>query len=138
MRFEVDENLHPDARAFLTEQGHDALSVWDQNLRGAEDPSLAGVCRAERRVLLTFDIGFADIRQYDPREWPGFVVLRLGSQARTHVLGVLRRVAPFARGATVGRDRERDPHPGRRGRRPDRAVSGPCLNTRLRTFPNRV
>ena len=34
MRFKVDENLHPEASAFLVEQGHDALSVWDQNLRG--------------------------------------------------------------------------------------------------------
>lgn len=95
MRFKVDENLHPDAAAFLAEQGHDALSVWDQNLRGAKDPRLADVCRAEQRVLLTFDLGFADIRQYNPREWPGFVVLRLGLQARSHVMGVLRRVAPF-------------------------------------------
>jgi hypothetical protein len=46
-------------------------------------------------VLPTFDLGFADIRQYNPREWPGFVVLRLGSQARSHVMRVLRRVAPF-------------------------------------------
>jgi Domain of unknown function (DUF5615) len=39
MRFKVDENLHPGAAAFLAEQGHDALSVWDQNLRGAKDPA---------------------------------------------------------------------------------------------------
>jgi hypothetical protein len=28
------------------------------------------------------------------REWPGFIVLRLGSQARKHVMSVLRRLAP--------------------------------------------
>ena len=44
---------------------------------------------------MTFDLGFGDIRQYRPREWPGFVVLRLGSQARSHVMAVLRRVTPF-------------------------------------------
>jgi predicted nuclease of predicted toxin-antitoxin system len=102
MRFKVDENLPPEASTFLVEQGHDALSIWDQNLQGANDRHLADVCRAEQRVLVTFDLGFADIRQYDPREWPGFVVLRLGSQARRHVMGVLRRVAPFFSTLTLG------------------------------------
>jgi Domain of unknown function (DUF5615) len=45
MRFKVDENLHPDASAFLVELGHDALTVWDQNLQGTNDPRLADVCR---------------------------------------------------------------------------------------------
>ncbi len=63
MRFKLDENLHPDAVLLLRREGHDALSVWDEGLRGAKDPRLAEVCRAERRALLTFDLGFGDIRQ---------------------------------------------------------------------------
>ena len=98
MRFKVDENLPPDATAFLVEQGHDARTVWEQDLRGAKDGRLAEACRTEERVLVTFDLGFGDIRQYLPREWPGFVVLRLGSQARSHVMAVLRRLAPFLSG----------------------------------------
>jgi predicted nuclease of predicted toxin-antitoxin system len=94
MRFKVDENLPPETAAFLTEQGHDAATVWDQQLRGAKDPQLAGVCRKEQRALMTFDLGFSDIRQYVPKEWPGFIVLRLRSQARGHVMAVLRRLEP--------------------------------------------
>jgi predicted nuclease of predicted toxin-antitoxin system len=94
MRFKVDENLPPEASTFLVEQGHDAVTVWDQQLRGAKDPRLAEVCRSEQRVLVTFDVGFSDIRQYQPGQWPGFIVLRLGSQARMHVMSVLRRLAP--------------------------------------------
>jgi len=94
MRFKVDENLPPEASTFLAEQGHDAVTVWDQQLRGATDPRQAEVCRSEQRVLVTFDVGFSDIRQYQPGQWPGFVVLRLGSQARTHVMSVLRRLVP--------------------------------------------
>lgn len=94
MRFKVDENLPPEASTLLAEQGHDAVTVWDQQLRGATDPRLAEVCRSEQRVLVTFDVGFSDIRQYQPGQWPGFVVLRLGSQARTHVMSVLRRLVP--------------------------------------------
>jgi len=94
MRFKVDENLPPEASTFLVGQGHDAVTVWDQQLKGATDPRLAEVCRSEQRVLVTFDIGFSDIRQYQPGQWPGFIVLRLGSQARKHVMSVLRRLAP--------------------------------------------
>lgn len=104
MRFKIDENLHPDVAALLREHGHDAVSVWDQHMRGADDPHLAAVCRAEGRVLLTFDLGFADIRQYPPEQWPGFVVLRLSSQDRAHVTAVLRRVvSAFKPGELAGR-----------------------------------
>lgn len=95
MRFKVDENLHPDVAALLRGAGHDALSVWDQDLRGAVDPLLASVCREELRVLLTFDLGFGDIRQYPPEEQPGVVVLRLTSQSRVHTLGVTGRLLPL-------------------------------------------
>jgi predicted nuclease of predicted toxin-antitoxin system len=53
MRFKVDENLPPEASTFLVEQGHDAVTVWGQQLKGATDPRLAEVCRSEQRVLVT-------------------------------------------------------------------------------------
>jgi len=37
IRFKVDENLHPEAAMFLRDHGHDAVTVWDQNLRGTSD-----------------------------------------------------------------------------------------------------
>ena len=53
MRFKTDENLHPDVAAFLRDQGHDALTVWDQGLRGKPDSRVADSCRLEDRALLT-------------------------------------------------------------------------------------
>jgi uncharacterized protein DUF5615 len=35
MKFKIDENLPIEAAALLREAGHDALTVHDQNLRGA-------------------------------------------------------------------------------------------------------
>jgi predicted nuclease of predicted toxin-antitoxin system len=93
MRFKVDENLHPEAVELLREVGHDAVSVWDQQMRGAKDPTLAEACRAEDRALITLDLGFGDIREYPPEQWPGIIVLRLRGQHRTHVTAVLRRLA---------------------------------------------
>ena len=34
MLFKIDENLHPDVASVLREHGHDAVTVWDQGLRG--------------------------------------------------------------------------------------------------------
>lgn len=44
-------------------------------------------------MLLTLDGGFADIRTYPPPEHAGIIVLRLGNQAKPHVLSVLARIA---------------------------------------------
>lgn len=77
MRFKTDENLHPDVAGFLRAKGHDALTVWDQGLRGRPDADIAEVCRSESRALVTLDVGFADIRAYPPQNYPGLIVLRL-------------------------------------------------------------
>jgi predicted nuclease of predicted toxin-antitoxin system len=95
MRSKVDENVHPDVVTLLREANHDALSVSDRGLGGAKDPHLADVCRVEERALVTFDIGFGDIRRYPPGESPGLVVLRLGSQGRAHTVDVVRRLVPL-------------------------------------------
>lgn len=66
MRFKTDENLHPELAHFLRQKGHDAVTVWDQGLRGRPDANLAAVCQAEARAIVTLDAGFADIRAYPP------------------------------------------------------------------------
>jgi predicted nuclease of predicted toxin-antitoxin system len=95
MFFKTDENLHPDLATLLRQHGHDAMTVWDQNLRGYSDADIATVCKREGRVLVTLDMGFADIRSYPPQDYPGIVVLRLESQNRNRVLAAFARVIPL-------------------------------------------
>lgn len=80
MRFKLDENLPVQCVDLLREAGHDALSVQDQGLAGAPDPQIAETCGLERRVLVTLDLDFADIRTYPPPASAGIVVFRLRSQ----------------------------------------------------------
>jgi len=89
LRFKTDENLHPEVAEILKQHGHDAVSVWDEDLRGASDLEVAEACRHERRVLLTLDIGFGDIRRYEPSSFPGIIVMRLAHQSRRAVAAVL-------------------------------------------------
>jgi len=92
MRFKTDENLHPELAEFLRENGHDAITVWDQGLRGRPDSDLAAACQSEHRALVTLDVGFADIRAYPPGQFAGLVILRVANQSRRSVLAVFPRV----------------------------------------------
>lgn len=56
MRFKVDENLHPEVADVLRQSGHDALTVYEQGLRGHADGEVAGVCQKEDRAILTLDL----------------------------------------------------------------------------------
>ena len=92
MRFKVDENLHPDVAEWLRQHGHDATTVYEENMRGHADQQIAEVCRREVRVLITLDLDFADLRVYPPKEYPGIIVLRVTNQSRPAILKILRRI----------------------------------------------
>jgi predicted nuclease of predicted toxin-antitoxin system len=95
MRFKTDENVHPDLAVYLRQHGHDAVTVWDESLRGTTDAHLAEVCKSEKRALITPDMDFADIRVYPPQHSSGIMVLRLESQSRVHVLATITRLLPM-------------------------------------------
>jgi predicted nuclease of predicted toxin-antitoxin system len=97
VRFKVDENLPSEVIALLADAGHDAKGVLDQFLGGATDAQLAELCRVEGRIVVTLDLDFADIRTYPPAQFPGFVVFRLASQDKQHVLLVASRLAELLR-----------------------------------------
>ncbi len=92
MKIKVDENLPIDVARILADAGHDALTVHDQSMRGSKDLSLISRCKEEDRALITLDIGFADIRNYDHSQYPGIIVFRLQWQDKDHILSVISRL----------------------------------------------
>lgn len=97
MRFKLDENLPIEATRLLRSGGHDAHSVHDEQLSGAGDGSVAQVCQAEQRILITLDLDFADIRAYPPSLYSGLIVLRLARQDRDSVLAIAPRLLELLR-----------------------------------------
>ena len=95
MLFKVDENLHPDVAEELRQHGHDAMTVFEQGLRGHPDEDVAEVCQREARALVTLDLDFADVRDYPPQDYPGIVVFRLTSQNRATMLQFVNRFVPL-------------------------------------------
>lgn len=88
MRFKMDENLHPDLADFFRLRGHDAVTVWDEGLRGASDSVILDKCGDQGRALVSFDLGMADIRVYPPNQYPGLIVLRLENQSRQKLMDI--------------------------------------------------
>ncbi|HET6579888.1 MAG TPA: DUF5615 family PIN-like protein [Gemmatimonadales bacterium] len=95
MLLKLDGNQPQAALAIFRDAGHDAETAVDESLGGHADVDLASHCRRERRALLTFDLDFADLRQYPPEEYAGLLVFRLRSHAVPRVLGVMRRIVPL-------------------------------------------
>lgn len=90
MKVKLDENISAVAKDLLVEFGHDADTVADEDMAGASDPQLFKTCQVERRLLITFDIGFGDVRAYPPSEHAGIVLLRLRDQQPQATLDVVR------------------------------------------------
>ena len=66
-------------------------TIPEEDLVGRPDADVWAACLAERRMLVTFDLGFGDIRAYPPASHSGVVVLRLADQRPDMVAAVLRR-----------------------------------------------
>jgi len=88
MKFKIDENMPIEITESLRNVGYDSATLPEQKLTGTSDANLAAICRKEKRILLTLDNDFADIRTYPPDKFPGIIVMRLNRQDKLHVLEV--------------------------------------------------
>jgi predicted nuclease of predicted toxin-antitoxin system len=104
MLFKVDGNLPVVLAEILSDLGHDAKTVNDQHLQGANDRVILEKCDRERRTLITLDIDFSDIRAYPPKDHEGIIVLRVANQSKKHVLEAFKRILPLiAQEPIIGR-----------------------------------
>ena len=90
MRIKVDEDLPASVAVALQQAGHDARSVRDEGMGGAQDTALWDIVESEGRVLITGDKGFADIRAHPPGTHPGVVLLPPGEDGIRPVMRLVR------------------------------------------------
>jgi predicted nuclease of predicted toxin-antitoxin system len=101
--FKIDENLPIEVAQLLVEAGHSASTALIEGLGGAPDEAVLAAASSERRVLVTLDIGFADIRTYPPAESPGIIVLRRRRQDKAYVADVVKRLIPRLTAQDIGK-----------------------------------
>jgi predicted nuclease of predicted toxin-antitoxin system len=95
MLFKIDENLPVEIATILSRAGYDAMTILDQNMVGHPDTEVIKVCYGERRVLMTLDLDFSDIRTYPPRDHAGILVLRPRSQSKSAVEELVIQLLPL-------------------------------------------
>ena len=95
MRFKVDENLPVECAELLREADHDAITVIEEGIGGKDDHYIVETCIHEKRVLITLDTDFSDIRTYPPQKYTGFIVLRIQKQDKKRIIALIQRTIPF-------------------------------------------
>ena len=78
MRFIVDECTGPGVSQWLTEQGHDVFSVYEQ-WKGAKDSAILQFAVEEERIVITNDKDFGGLVIRTKRPHCGAILLRLKS-----------------------------------------------------------
>ncbi len=80
MRVKLDENMPGALIELLCFAGHDVTTAHDENLSGVNDLIVLRTAAQESRLLMTFDVGFGDIRSFPLGSHAGIVVFRLKDQ----------------------------------------------------------
>ncbi len=93
MKIKLDENIGRRGADLLKAAGHDVMTVREQNLQGAADENLFGVCAEEARVLITLDHDFGQVLRFPPERSAGLVVLEPGPRVTAQAL--LNRLQDF-------------------------------------------
>lgn len=97
MRCKIDENVPVQIADALNDDGHDCLTTYDEHLAGADDAAVIAACRAEGRVLISRDLGFAHTGRYVPGTHPGILVIRSHRQDVAGILELVRASIEFAK-----------------------------------------
>src|SRR5215471_6327585 len=90
MRFLLDENLSPLHARTVRDLGHDAVSVVEIGLSGADDPDVRAAAIEQERILVTLDADFANVLRCPPAGTPGVVRLRLHPATEEAIDAMLR------------------------------------------------
>jgi predicted nuclease of predicted toxin-antitoxin system len=94
MKIKLDENLGFLGKSLLEADGHDVMTLAEQQMTGAEDERVYEVCRDEGRMLVTLDQDFAHTLRFPPDVTAGIAVLQC--QGRLSPSMILARLGELA------------------------------------------
>lgn len=86
MRIKLDENLPLGLADELANLGHDVDTTISEGLAGHTDSEVWQTALESDRFLITQDLDFSDIRQFNPSTHTGLLILRLRDPGRRSLL----------------------------------------------------
>jgi len=105
MKFKLDENLGLLGKSLLEADGHNVMTVVEQQLSGAQDERIYKVCQKEGRVLVTLDHDFGQTIRFSPEASSGIVVIECkGRVSPSMILGRMSELATLLRTRPIDRE----------------------------------
>jgi predicted nuclease of predicted toxin-antitoxin system len=98
MKLKLDENLPEALLVKLAALNHDVDNVRQEGLAGHDDHDIWAAAQAEGRFLITQDLDFSDVRQFQPGTHHGLLLIRLADAGR---LALIRRILEVFRNEDV-------------------------------------
>jgi predicted nuclease of predicted toxin-antitoxin system len=98
----LDENLSPLHARTLRELGHDAVSVVESGLSGADDSVVRAFAIQSGRILVTLDADSANVLRYSPSNSPGVIRLRIHPATEEAIDALLRFTILRLAGMSLG------------------------------------
>jgi predicted nuclease of predicted toxin-antitoxin system len=71
MKFKLDECVDARLSINLRQAAYEATTVHEQGLHGIEDERLYHLCMDEDSILVTLDIHFSNVLNFNPNTPPG-------------------------------------------------------------------
>jgi len=105
MKVKLDENLGLLGKSLLEADGHNVMTVAEQELSGTEDKKLYQHCRDEGRILVTLDHDFGQTIRFPPEGTPGIVVLECsGRISPSMILARMTELTTLLRTRSIDRE----------------------------------
>jgi predicted nuclease of predicted toxin-antitoxin system len=89
MKFVIDEDLPRSTGEFLQTLSHSVFDIRDVGLRGASDNTVYQFAQKHHAVLVSADLGFANILYFQPKNHHGIIVLRFPNTFSTNRMNQL-------------------------------------------------
>jgi predicted nuclease of predicted toxin-antitoxin system len=98
MKIKLDENLPSGLQTDLAALGHDVDTVISEGIAGHDDSDVWQHATSARRLLITQDLDFSDVRRFAPGTHPGILLVRLRDPGR---LALAQRILAIFRTESV-------------------------------------
>ena len=92
MKFLADMGISPRTVEFLRSLKHEAMHLSEEGLERLPDAAILEKARRERQVLLTSDLGFAELIAASQEKLPSVIIFRLRSMRPANVNHHLQEV----------------------------------------------
>lgn len=82
----IDEDLHRSLKEVFEKLGYQVKDVRDFSLSGASDDEVFNFTKKNKAILISGDLGFANILRFPPKSHYGIIILRFPNEMPTSMI----------------------------------------------------